>query len=120
MLPEQRYQITEQIAVGDFATVFRAYDQQLQRHVAIKQIPPQFLEDPQKLERYWQEAQLLASLEHPCITSIYDIVRERGWLVLELMHGDLQSSLKDQAIDLDYLRLTLKYALLGLHFLVQP
>ncbi len=119
MLPEQRYQITEQIAVGDFATVYRAYDQQLQRHVAIKQIHPQFLEDPQKLERYWQEAQLLASLEHPCITSIYDIVRERGWLVLELMHGDLQSSLKDQAIDLDYLRLAMKYSLLGLHFLEQ-
>ena len=89
MQPHPRYQILEQIAVGDFATVFRGRDLELNRDVAIKQIHPQFLADQQQLDRYWQEAQLLASLEHPNIMTIYDIVRDRGWLILELMQGSL-------------------------------
>ena len=55
--------------------------------MAIKQIHQQFLPDPRQLARYWQEAQLLASLQHPNIVTIYDVVRGRGWLILELMRG---------------------------------
>ena len=119
MQPHERYQIVEQIAKGDFATVYRARDLELNRDVAIKQIHQQYLDDPAQLERYWQEAQLLASLEHPNIMTIYDIVRERGWLVLELMKGGLQQQLAGQPIDVDFLRLTLIYTLHALHFLHQ-
>ena len=41
-----RYQITEPIAKGDFATVYRGRDLELARDVAIKQIHQQYLEDP--------------------------------------------------------------------------
>ena len=119
MQPHERYQIIDQIAKGDFATVYRARDLELNREVAIKQIHQQYLDDPTQLERYWQEAQLLASLEHPNIMTIYDIVRERGWLVLELMKGGLQQQLHGQPIDVDFLRLTLIYTLHALHFLHQ-
>ena len=119
MQPHERYQIVEQIAKGDFATVYRARDLELNREVAIKQIHQQYLDDPTQLERYWQEAQLLASLDHPNIMTIYDIVRERGWLVLELMKGGLQKQLRGQPIDVDFLRLTLIYTLHALHFLHQ-
>ena len=76
-----RFEILNTIASGDFATVYRARDRELGREVAIKQIHPQFLQDPEQLDRYWQEAQLLASLQHPNILTIYDIVRSRGWLI---------------------------------------
>ncbi len=112
-----RYEILETIAQGDFATVMKARDLQLGREVAVKQIHQQYLNDPEQLERYWQEAQLLASLEHPYIMTIYDVVRERGWLILELMQGSLQQKLAGAPIVIDDLRLTLIYTLSALQFL---
>src|SRR5579872_2085374 len=87
-----RYQMLDKIASGSFATVYRGRDLELGRDVAIKQIHEHFLENPQQLDRYWQEAQLLASFQHPNIVTIYDLVRERGWLILELMQGNLAKS----------------------------
>ena len=105
------------IASGDFAAVYRARDRELGREVAVKQIHPQFLADPRQLARYWQEAQLLASLQHPNILTIYDIVRSRGWLILELMRGSLKQTAEGDPIDLGYLRIVLKECLQALHFL---
>ncbi|MEX1223213.1 MAG: serine/threonine-protein kinase, partial [Pirellulales bacterium] len=117
MQPHPRYDVQQQLAVGDFATVYRAQDKELNRLVAIKQIHPQYLADQHQLERYWQEAQLLASLQHPNIMTIYDIVRERGWLVLELMQANLSAASQGQPMDLDFLRVTLVCCLRGLQFL---
>ncbi len=94
-----------------------ARDRELGREVAIKQIHQQFLGNPRQLERYWHEAQLLASLQHPNIVTIYDIVRSRGWLILELMRGTLQKSVETGPIDLDFLRASLVYCLDALSFL---
>jgi serine/threonine-protein kinase len=85
--------------------------------VAVKQIHQQFLSDPRQLERYWREAQILASLQHPNILTIYDVVRPRGWLILELMRGNLQTMTHGEPIDLDYLRTVLFGALEALQFL---
>ena len=112
-----RYQIVEKIAQGDFATVYRGIDRELNREVAIKQIHDQYLADPTKLERYWGEAQLLARLEHPYIMTIYDIVKDRGWLILELMQGSLPQKLRGQPIDIEDLRLTIIYMCQSLKFL---
>ena len=112
-----RYEIVDTIATGDFATVYRARDRELGREVAVKQIHQQFLSDPRQLERYWHEAQLLASLQHPNILTIYDIVRSRGWLILELMRGSLQQSARGSAVDLDFLRTALIGCLDALKFL---
>ena len=112
-----RYQVTEMIAKGDFATVYRGRDHELNRDVAIKQIHQQYLEDPRQLDRYWQEAQLLASLEHPNIMTIYDVVRERGWLILELAQGSLPQLLGGRGIDIKDLRLALNYTLHALKFM---
>src|SRR3972149_10383411 len=102
-----RYEIVDTIATGDFAVVYRARDRELGREVAIKQIHQQYLTDQRQLARYWQEARLLASLQHPNILTIYDIVRSRGWLVLELMRGSLAPQAQGDPIDLNYLRAAL-------------
>lgn len=112
-----RYQVTDPIAKGDFATVYRGRDHELGRDVAIKQIHQQYLEDPQQLDRYWQEAQLLASLEHPNIMTIYDVVRERGWLILELAQGSLPQLLGGRGIDIKDMRLALNFTLHALKFM---
>lgn len=112
-----RYEVVDTIATGDFAVVYRARDRELGREVAIKQIHQQYLTDQQQLSRYWQEAQLLASLQHPNILTIYDIVRPKGWLILELMRGSLQPATQSDGIDLDYLRLVLMGCLSALQFL---
>ena len=85
--------------------------------MAIKQIHRQFLSDARQLDRYWQEAQLLASLQHPNIMTIYDIVRPRGWLILELMQGSLHQAAQGDPMDLEQLRLALTCALQALKFL---
>jgi serine/threonine-protein kinase len=112
-----RYQLLDKIASGSYATVYRGRDQELGREVAVKQIHEQFLSDPQQLERYWAEAQLLASFQHPNIVTIYDIVRERGWLILELMQGDLSKIAGRKQMPLESLRTTLAHGLRALKFL---
>ena len=112
-----RYDIVGTIATGDFATVYRGRDRELGRDVAIKEIHPHFRRDPKQLERYWKEAQLLATLQHPNIITIYDVVRSRGWLILELMRGSLQASVQKGPIDLDFLREILIDSLQALDFL---
>jgi eukaryotic-like serine/threonine-protein kinase len=117
MEPHPRYEIFAEIASGDFATVFRGRDRELGRDVAIKQIHRQFLSDARQLERYWQEAQLLASLQHRNILTIYDIVRPRGWLILELMQSNLHQAAHGEPMDLDQLRVALTCSLQALKFL---
>ena len=117
MEPEQRYQVVATIASGEFATVYRARDLELSRDVAIKQIHYQYMQDPRQLDRYWQEAQILANLHHQYIMTIYDIVRQRGWLILELMRGSLSGELQGRPIDVETLKIALVQSLHALDFL---
>ncbi len=85
-----RYKLIKQVGAGDYAKVYAAEDVKLGRKVAIKQLHSQYMDDEVKLERYWAEAKLLLELEHPNIMTIYDVVKSRGRLVLELMQGSLK------------------------------
>lgn len=114
---ESRYEFLEKIGAGSYATVFRARDCELGREVAIKQIHEQFLAEPKQLDRYWQEAQLLASLQHPNIVTIFDIYRDRGWLIMELMQGNLSERMEGRQMDLRALRTALAHCLRALKYL---
>ncbi len=119
MQDDVRYEIGEEIARGDFATVYRGRDLRLDREVAIKQLHQQYLGNPKLTERYWQEAQILARLEHPHVMTIYDVVPKRGWLILELMKGSLKDQLGQKPIHLKDLRLTILFAARALSFFQQ-
>jgi serine/threonine-protein kinase len=112
-----RYEIKELLGRGSFAAVYRALDRELNREVAVKQIHEHFLTDQRQLDRYWKEAQLLASLQHPHIMTIYDVVRSRGWLIVELMRGSLHELAQGRAMNLDSLRFSVGYCLRALKFL---
>ena len=112
-----RFELLDKIGSGSYATVYRARDKELGREVAVKQIHQQFLDDPRTLDRYWAEAQLLASLHHPNIVTIFDIVRDRGWLIMELMQGSLKERLQGRQMDLRSLRASLAHCLRALKYL---
>ena len=83
------YEITVPIGAGGMGQVYRARDTNLGRDVAIKVLPDLFAEDPERLARFQREAQVLASLNHPNIASIYGLEEVEGVraLVLELVEG---------------------------------
>ena len=70
---------------GGMGEVWRATDTKLNRDVAIKISPASFAEDAARMQRFEREAQVLASLNHPNIASIYGI--EQGANVMELVDG---------------------------------
>jgi serine/threonine-protein kinase len=69
--------------------VYRAHDSKLGRDVAIKTLPIEFARDPDRVARFYREAKLLASLNHPGIASIHGVEESGGtqFLVLELVEG---------------------------------
>jgi Tol biopolymer transport system component len=67
------YQILAELGRGGMGVVYRARDTKLNRDVAIKVLPEAFALDADRLARFTREAQVLASLNHPNIASIYGI-----------------------------------------------
>ena len=84
------YRIIEKIGQGGMGEVYRAEDTSLSREVAIKVLPEQFTQDPQRLARFEREAKLLASLNHSNIAAIYELEEADGvrFLSLELVEGE--------------------------------
>jgi Tol biopolymer transport system component len=98
------YRIIDQIGTGGMGEVYRATDTSLGRDVAIKVLPPDVAQDPDRLGRFRREAHLLASLNHPNIAAIYGLEEEGGqpFLALELVEGeDLKQRLGRGAIPVD-------------------
>jgi hypothetical protein len=79
------YRIVSKLGEGGMGAVYRAIDTKLNRSVAIKVLPDSFAADPDRMARFSREAQILASLNHPNIASIYG-VEERA-LVMGLVEG---------------------------------
>ncbi len=82
-----RYRVLERLGHGGYGDVFRAFDPVLKREVAIK---TSFEEDAPERERFAREAEIVARLEHPNISRIYDFGSEGGtpYLVQELLAGE--------------------------------
>jgi dipeptidyl aminopeptidase/acylaminoacyl peptidase len=81
--------------------VYRATDTTLNREVAIKVLPPEVVQDAERLARFRREAQVLASLNHPNIAAIYGLEEAEGkpFIALELVEGeDLKERLARGAI----------------------
>jgi serine/threonine-protein kinase len=70
--------------------VYRAHDTKLARDVAIKVLPANFVNDPERLSRFQREARMLAALNHANIATIYGLEESGGvtCLVMELVPGE--------------------------------
>src|SRR5262245_4088838 len=84
------YEITSLIGKGGMGEVYRARDLKLKRDVAIKALPEEFSRDHDRVGRFQREAEVLASLNHSNIASIYDLqeANESRFLIMELVEGE--------------------------------
>lgn len=89
-----RYEIREQIGKGGLGAVYKAFDTQLQREVAIKRVlsPDQATEEEVEdaAKKLIAEAQTLSTLNHPNIITVFDVGQDDqgGFVVMELLKGE--------------------------------
>jgi eukaryotic-like serine/threonine-protein kinase len=83
-----RYHLEEPIASGGAAIVWRAFDENLSRSVAIKLLHPHHATDPTVVERFERESRAAAQLNHPNAVRIYDTGREDDLVFLVMEHVD--------------------------------
>lgn len=83
------YEIVGEIGRGGMGRILMANDTRLDRRVAIKVLPPEFVSDPERLARFQREAKALAALNHPNIVTIFGVEHAAGqhFLIMELVEG---------------------------------
>ena len=97
------YEIVSPLGAGGMGEVYRARDERLGRDVAIKVLPASFSADPERLQRFEQEAKAAGALNHPNLLTVYDTGTNEGvpYLVFELLQGTtLRDLLKRQPLPL--------------------
>src|SRR5581483_1443288 len=97
-----RYELHAVLGEGTFGRVYRGLDRRLARTVAVKVIKPWWSEDPEWVESFEREAQLLARVSDPGIVQIYDVghAAEGLYYVSELVEGEsLQRRLRRGPIE---------------------
>lgn len=94
------YKIIEELGSGGMGTVYKAEDTRLERTVVIKFFPRLAALNPYERNRFKREAKAAACLNHPNITTIYDLeeVDEEMFIMMEFIDGqDLRKILGDVA-----------------------
>ena len=85
-----KYEVIDMLGRGGMGLVYRAFDRQLNREVAIKTLTEGFTGDQEMLKRFYQEAAKTGALRHPNIVTVYDLGEQDGfpYIVMEYLAGD--------------------------------
>jgi serine/threonine-protein kinase len=85
-----RYRLEARIGAGGMSTVYRAFDETLQRRVAIKLMNREVSSDSDELERFRREARAVAQLSHPHVVGVIDAGEDDGrpYIVFECVDGE--------------------------------
>jgi len=83
------YEIQAKLGEGGMGAVYRAYDTQLRRPVALKILLPEYASDPERRSRLLREARAASALNHPNIVSIHEVGSDSGvdFFAMELVEG---------------------------------
>jgi tetratricopeptide (TPR) repeat protein/tRNA A-37 threonylcarbamoyl transferase component Bud32 len=91
----RQYVITAELGHGGMGQVWKARDSILEREVALKVLPPQHIDDPERKDRLFREAKSASALNHPNIVTIYEINSEQGvdFIAMEYVVGETLATL---------------------------
>jgi serine/threonine-protein kinase len=84
------YEMVAPLGAGAMGEVYRARDARLEREVAVKVLPAEVANDPDRLRRFAREAKAASALSHPNLLVVHDVGSEGGvsYLVTELLRGE--------------------------------
>lgn len=84
------YRIVEPIGAGGMGAVYKAYDSKLQRTVALKLLPAEYVSQDERRRRFFQEARAASALSHPHILTIYEVGEDDGrpYIAMEYVEGE--------------------------------
>jgi serine/threonine protein kinase len=115
-----KYELRGKLGEGNMATVFNAWDPDLEREVAVKMLKYKLSYDEVFLDRFEREAKTIASLNHPNIINVYEIIDafSTRFIVMEKLHGqDLSAYIAEHgAFDLTQTRDILSQVASALHY----
>jgi serine/threonine protein kinase len=74
----KQYRVLHALGSGGMGQVYAAEDLTLGRRVALKVLPPEFADDPDRRQRFEREAKAVAALNHPNIVTIYSVEEAGG------------------------------------------
>lgn len=97
------YRIMEPIGAGGMGAVYKAYDNKLQRVVALKVLPPEYVSQQDRRRRFFQEARAASALTHPHILTVYEVGEDDGrpYIAMEYIEGEtLRQKIKASALQL--------------------
>jgi serine/threonine-protein kinase len=83
------FRLNGKLGRGGMGIVYRAYDEKLDREIALKVLPGNFAEDPPRQRRFMREARLAASIAHPNVATVHEIGEASGriYIAMELVSG---------------------------------
>ena len=92
------YEIVSPLGAGGMGEVLKAKDTRLQRTVAVKVLPSELSSDAERRSRFEREAHAASALNHPNITTVFDIGQDEGThdIVMELVEGKTLRALMDE------------------------
>ena len=90
-MSQNRYEVLGKIADGGLGSVFKAYDRNLRREVALKRVRADSPEEAERqAEQLFEEARTISTLQHPHIVTVFDVGKddEGAFIVMELLKGE--------------------------------
>jgi DNA helicase II / ATP-dependent DNA helicase PcrA len=95
------YRIMEPLGTGGMGTVYKAYDKNLHRVVALKLLRPEYTSEQDRRRRFLQEARAASALNHPHILTVYEVgeVDGKPYIAMEYIEGEtLRQKIKSRAL----------------------
>ncbi len=85
------YSVLSVLGIGGMGEVYLAHDERMKRRLALKILPPHFVADAGRVERFAREARAVSALNHPNIVTVYDIGQLNGTHFIAMEHVDGQT-----------------------------
>jgi len=99
-----KYKIIEELGKGGMGVVYKAKDTKLKRTVALKFLPPELTCDSEAKDRFIQEAQAAAALDHTNICTVYEVDEFQGqnFIAMAYIKGEsLKDKIESGQLDID-------------------